>query len=94
MREALRREILPNPKDDFGASMRLQAAGATIVSPMPGIAASVENVDRYDEESIGLYIDWRDIALQASEAGELVAAHSALPWPLPTDIRSQESFRQ
>ena len=94
MREALRREILPNPKDDFGASMRLQAAGATIVSPMPGIAASVENVDRYDEESIGLYIDWRDIALQAIEAGELVAAYSALPWPLPTDIRSQESFRQ
>ena len=85
VRKAIREENLPIPTDDYNASMRLQAAGATIVSPIPGIASQIENVERYDEQTIGFYTDWHDIAWEALEAGEFIAAASGLPWPLPCD---------
>ena len=58
--------MFPHPKDDYFASLRMATHGASILSPLPGLAAHVENYEGYVDEGerssesgyVGLYNDW------------------------------------
>jgi hypothetical protein len=61
-------QTFPNPLDDYDASVKMTTLyGASMVSPLPGLAAHIEDFDgyrprptQYDDSSqyVGLYHDW------------------------------------
>lgn len=64
-----RAKILPHPLDDYSNSVKMHQAGASIVSPLPGLAAHVEKYDNYrsfrtefddSSEYVSLYFNWLD----------------------------------
>ena len=79
--------MIPNPDDDYINSLRILIAGASVVSPVPGLATQVENMDTYIETEVGLYHDWISFAKRALAAAEEAAHAAAIPWPLPLPRR-------
>lgn len=63
--------MLPHPMNDYYNSLSLQQAGASIVSPIPGMSSHVEKYDDYrsyrtehddSSEYVSLYFDWFSFA--------------------------------
>ena len=75
--------MIPNPLDDYANSLRLNTLGASVVSPLPGLATQMENVDCFVETEVGLYHDWLSHAQEALAAAEKTARAGQVPWPLP-----------
>lgn len=61
--------LMPHPQNDYYNALMIYQMGASIVSPMPGLAAHVEKYDAYrsfrtefddSSEYVSLYYNWFD----------------------------------